>query len=303
MAHHLKKALEVFSQVCDLSEEKRNEVLASLDEAVSLEVQALLREDDEYASTLTGCLESLVECTLTDEIEEDFFRELVTETSSSKSRYHRRGEAGSGSYGTVYEVEDRRLGRTLAMKVLQTNPVASGEATAERRRQFLDEVRITSSLGAHPSVPSIYDMDVDEEGNLFFTMDWVEGEGLHQTLERVRRGEFTWSQNRLLSILLRICETVAFAHGQGVVHLDLKPSNIIVDPQGVVFILDWGVARANEIPTTEEQLRVGGTAQYMAPEQRNGRVDSRSDVYSIGLILYELLRGSPRTGPAHTRQG
>jgi eukaryotic-like serine/threonine-protein kinase len=205
---------------------------------------------------------------------------------------------GAGGMGVVYKAVDSRLGRTAAIKILSTNA-----AGAERARRFVQEAKAASSLN-HPNIVTIYDIDTQEIDGTpvqYIAMEYVAG----QTLDRLI-GPKGLSTRDLLKYAIQIADALAAAHAAGIVHRDLKPSNIIVSPQGVVKILDFGLAKLSESeeadafaetmhgeasPLTEEGT-ILGTVAYMSPEQADGRkVDARSDVFSFGSVLYEMATG------------
>ncbi len=197
---------------------------------------------------------------------------------------------GAGGMGEVYEAEDLRLGRRVALKVLP----ASVAGDAERLARFTKEARALAALN-HPGIVTIYGVD-ECEGERFFTMELVEGRTL---------SESTPSEGiavpRLLEIAIQLADALAAAHEKGLVHRDLKPANVMLTAEGRVKILDFGLARALPLPGGEsgaltlDKTADGallGTLPYMAPEQFAGRsADARSDLYSLGLVLYEMASG------------
>ncbi len=205
-----------------------------------------------------------------------------------------------GGMGEVHRARDRALGRDLAMKILHTH--LSG--TARMRDRFLDEAQITAQL-AHPSIPPIHTLGRLADGRPFFTMKEVHG----RTLAELIADGNELSEQRRLEIFQRVCEAVAYAHARGVIHCDLKPLNIMVGAFGEVLVMDWGVARlvaptsdtaAAEPPVqttasgTTTSWEVAGTPAYMPPEQALGeadRIGPASDVYALGVVLYEILAG------------
>jgi WD40 repeat protein len=226
-------------------------------------------------------------------------------------------EIARGGMGVVYRTRDEVFGRDLALKLGENARIPlGGEATisvGSALRRMLQEAQITAQL-SHPGVIPVHEMGIDREGRLFFTMKLVRGRTLRDVFALVREGREGWTTTRALQVLIRICETVAFAHSKGVIHRDLKPANVMVGAFGEVYVMDWGVAKVVGDPSAEDPLsvvvspvtsaeasepvpltRAGdvvGTPEYMSPEQASGRIDAmdpRTDVYSLGALLYELL--------------
>jgi serine/threonine protein kinase len=202
---------------------------------------------------------------------------------------------GAGGMGEVYRARDIRLDRTVALKVLPQH--LSGNA--ERRQRFEREARIISKLN-HPYICVLHDIG-HEGGTDFLVMEYLEGESL---AERLRRGALPLAE--VLRYAIQIVDGLAKAHQHGVVHRDLKPGNIIITGDGLVKVLDFGLATVRETPAYDEfsatesiapalrteEGRIVGTVAYMSPEQAEGtRVDARSDIFSFGSLLYELVTG------------
>ena len=197
---------------------------------------------------------------------------------------------GEGGMGIVYAARDERLDRTVALKTMSS--VANDEAA---RRRFWREARAAASVN-HPNVCQIYEIGEDA-GELFIAMELLEGEPL---LERLQRGPMSVSQT--VPVGLGILAALSALHARGIVHRDLKPSNVFLTPHGVK-VLDFGLARPELelMSVTETGLtRTGtvmGTPRYMAPEQMTGEsVDTRSDLFAAGAILFEMLAGRPAFG-------
>jgi serine/threonine protein kinase/Tol biopolymer transport system component len=203
---------------------------------------------------------------------------------------------GSGGMGEVYKATDTRLGRAVALKLLSA--VRSSPNDAER---LLREARTASAL-KHPNICTIYDVG-EHEGEPFIVMELLEGSSLQDMLSTGRL-----SLRALLDIGIQIAESLAAAHAAGIVHRDIKPANIFVGPGGRAKILDFGIAQLTEgalcadepnraaIATVSRTLPgfIAGTPAYMSPEQIQGvRVDRRTDLYSLGLVLFEMATGCP----------
>ena len=192
-------------------------------------------------------------------------------------------ELGRGAMGIVYLAEDSVLMRTVALKMIALTGSDSERDTAEAR--FRQEARAAGGI-SHPSIITIY--DVGREGDAaFIAMELVEGRELR---DLIREGELTAS--RAIEIAALVAEALAYAHERGVIHRDIKPGNIMVLADGRVKIMDFGIARLQE-PTVKTQTGVLlGSPQYMSPEQISGQaLDGRADVFSLGVVLYEMLTG------------
>jgi eukaryotic-like serine/threonine-protein kinase len=200
---------------------------------------------------------------------------------SSVPRYRILGLIGTGGMGVVYSGEDTLLGRTVALKFLP--PTLTPNPGAKMR--FLNEARAASALD-HPNICTIYEVGETAEGQLFLAMAYYEGETLKQRLER---GPLPAAE--ALQIALQAAHGLAKAHRHGIVHRDIKPANLMLTSDGVVKILDFGIARLPDQTLSGPLL---GTPGYMSPEQaRFGKVDARSDVWSLGVVLREMLSDVP----------
>ncbi|HET6202748.1 MAG TPA: serine/threonine-protein kinase [Planctomycetota bacterium] len=193
---------------------------------------------------------------------------------------------GAGAMGEVYRARDETLGREVALKVLPS----SFASDPERKERFLREAHLTSLL-SHPNIATVYAAG-EAEGVLFFAMELVRGETLES---RIRPGGL--SREEILDLALPIAEGLAEAHRTGVVHRDLKPANVMIDERGRVKILDFGLSRPSGgldefAPGLTASGSVMGTPYYMSPEQMRGKkVDARSDLFSLGVTLYQLGTG------------
>jgi len=210
------------------------------------------------------------------------------------------GLLGQGGMGSVYRARDPRLDRTVAIKVLLDD--AAGDPS--RRERFLLEARAVAAL-THPNIVTIHSVEEDA-GRIFLTMEYVEGRTLADVIEKSGM-----PLDRLLALAIPLADAVAAAHQKGIVHRDLKPANVMVSTDGRVKVLDFGLAKLREpaspdgdsvtkfspAPVTADGV-ILGTMAYMAPEQAEGRpADHRADVFSIGVILYEMATGRrPFTG-------
>ena len=250
------------------------------------------------------------------------------------ARYEVEGEVARGAMGAILRVWDRDLRRRLAMKVALESASAAPGATARdagRLARFLEEAQVTGQLD-HPGIVPVHELGLDERGRVYFTMKLVQGRDLRAIFELVAAGQEGWSETRALGAVLKACEAVAFAHAKGVIHRDLKPANVMVGELGEVYVMDWGLARVlargeedranlpgpgaagpgggeGGHPSGSDRAHVTregdvvGTPAYMPPEQARGEIDRlgpRSDVYSIGAMLYHLLARRP---PYAAREG
>jgi len=253
--------------------------------------------------------------------------------SEMLGRYEILGSLGVGGMADVMLVRDEKLGRELAAKILHSGQ----EGDPEWMDKFLLEAQITGQL-EHPNIVPVHDLGLTKEGRVYFTMKRVQGENLDQVLVRVKTGASQtpadplrkglpadveaprdWTLPRLLEVLMKCCDAIAFAHSRGVIHRDLKPANIMVGRFGEVQLMDWGLAKmvgsgassrswvklttpaaaaeltGDELELLREphQTQVGvivGTPAYMPPEQASGyQLDELADIYSLGAILYEIL--------------
>jgi len=214
--------------------------------------------------------------------------------SENVSHYRILKKLGAGGMGEVYLAEDTRLGRQVALKFLP----ASYQYDAERRGRFLQEARAASALRS-PNIAAIYDIG-EHDGIMFIAMEYVEGEVLSQRIDRR-----TLPTSDVIDIAIQIADALDEAHTVGIIHRDVKSSNLIVTERGLVKMLDFGLAKMiqsrQSSDSTEPTVAIGGqtafgvvlgTVSYMSPEQALGRdIDQRSDIFSHGVVIYEMLTG------------
>jgi eukaryotic-like serine/threonine-protein kinase len=198
-------------------------------------------------------------------------------------RYRIVKELGKGSMGVVYQAHDPQIDRSVALKVLRPDRVTSETF----RHRFLKEARAVGRL-SHPNIVVVYDIGEDH-GTVYISMEFLEGKPLS---ELVQQEQFTEAE--ALEVGIQVADALDYAHRRGIVHRDIKPSNIIIQPDGQVKITDFGIAHIDD-PEATTQTQAGeilGTPAYMSPEQVLGQqVDGRSDLFSLGVILYELSVG------------
>ena len=190
---------------------------------------------------------------------------------------------GRGGMATVYLAHDRELDRTVAVKVLDERFAADEEVAGRFRREALTAARL-----GHPNVVAVYDTGVDE-GAEYIVMEHVDGEGLDAVLAR----ETTLAPEHVVELAVQACAGLGYAHGQGVVHRDVKPANLLLRPDGLLKVTDFGIARSLDRATTLTQAgTILGTAAYLAPEQARGEeAGPPADVFSLGVVCYQALTG------------
>jgi serine/threonine-protein kinase len=205
-----------------------------------------------------------------------------------RGRYLILGLLGEGAMGHVYRAEDKRLGGFVALKFLS----AQASRDSEALKRLLNEARLARQV-THPNVCRVFDVD-DVDGKTFISMEFVDGETIGSLLHRIGRLPNT----KAVHVAHQICAGLAWAHERGILHRDLKPANIMLDGNGEVRIADFGLAGL-AVDLIREGGRRAGTPAYMAPEVLRGEgVSERSDIYSLGLVLYELFTGVPVYRPS-----
>lgn len=202
-------------------------------------------------------------------------------------------ELGKGAMGVVYEGLDPNIGRRVAIKTARRDVLAASGMMDEMMQRFLREARAAGALN-HPNIITIYDAD-EEDGTAYIAMEFIEGCDLRRLVEQRRRLDL----EEILEIGATVCDALDAAHRKGVVHRDIKPANILLPAEGGLKIADFGIAHVADSNLTQEGALIG-TPHYMSPEQFMGqKVDGRADLFSVGIILYELLTGEkPFTGEA-----
>ena len=272
---------ELFHGAAELPEDKRQSYLNShcgSDDQLKGEVQALLAEDSREGGLLDHDVALVAHRILSD-------GDAPSMPSTQFGPYRIVGVLGQGGMGVVYLAEREDLGSRVAIKVLR-----DAWLSPARRERFQSEQRTLAHLN-HPSIARLYDADTLEDGSPWFVMEYVEGVPLNQYCR-----EHQCSIAERLRLFRAICEAVQYAHQNAVIHRDLKPSNILVKADGSVRLLDFGISKQLEtLDRPIDQTRTGlhlMTPAYASPEQIRGeRVGVQTDVYSLGVILYELLAG------------
>ncbi len=209
-------------------------------------------------------------------------REELTRGATFASRYEIIEELGKGGMGRVYRVEDTKLNQEVALKLIKAE-IAKDRKTIER---FRNELKTARNI-RHKNVCGMYDLG-EERGTHYITMEYVHGEDLKSLIRKM--GQL--SAGQVITIAKQVCDGLAEAHRLGVVHRDLKPQNVMIDTEGSARIMDFGIARSLEAKGITGAGMMIGTPEYMSPEQVEGKeVDQRSDIYSLGVILYEMAAG------------
>jgi CRP-like cAMP-binding protein len=232
------------------------------------------------------------------------------------------GQIAEGGMASVELAVDRTLGRRVALKLMH----AEYQRIPLAVQSFIREAQVTGQLD-HPNIVPVHELAVDADGRLCFTMKLVEGRTLHELLDDLRSGHDRTDARglkisttlehedllRLIDVMLRVFDAVAFAHARGVAHCDLKPANIMVGDFGQVYVMDWGIAKLLPEREQDQRARAGrvrdsllqpadetnmvmGTPAYMSPEQARGarsEIDHRADVFALGAVVFEILTGHP----------
>jgi eukaryotic-like serine/threonine-protein kinase len=201
-------------------------------------------------------------------------------------RYEIVGEVGRGAMGVVYKAVDPVIGRTVAVKTIRLSEAGTGLSRPELLSRFQTEARAAGLL-THPNIVVVYDAG-EEDGLYYITMELVEGKSVQALLDEGQK----FSLPRVLRIMDQTCSALQFAHDRNVVHRDIKPANLMLTPDDTVKVTDFGTAKILQMGTVQQTTHVMGTPSYMSPEQVKGRpVDGRSDIFSLGVMLYEMVTG------------
>src|SRR5262249_12521652 len=208
------------------------------------------------------------------------------ETVTKAGRYEIVGELGRGAMGIVYKAVDPVIGRTVAVKTIRLSEEGTGLSHPELLTRFQTEARAAGLL-THPNIVVVFDAG-EEDGLYYITMELVEGKSLQTLLD----SGHSFPLPRTLRIMEQTCSALQFAHERNVVHRDIKPANLMLAPDDTVKITDFGTAKILQFGTMQQTSHVMGTPSYMSPEQVKGRaVDGRSNIFSLGVMLYEMLTG------------
>jgi serine/threonine protein kinase/Flp pilus assembly protein TadD len=284
-----RETCRLFHELSDLAEPGRSNQLAAIgstDPDLRKAVESLLAADDVVDERLAPLQVGI----------SDVLRRNLTSTSQSAAvdLLHLAGEMVShfriiepiaiGGMGIVYRAEDTRIGREVALKL----PLVAYQYDRTGRERFLREAHTAGTLD-HPNLCTIYEAGESEHGRLYLAMALYGGEPLKARIAR----EGALALGDAIEIARQVAVGLAFAHDAGVIHRDLKPGNIMVLPDGTAKILDFGLAKLADLGETTSGIGAIGTAAYMAPEQVRGqRVDGRADLWSLGVLLHEMLTGA-----------
>jgi tRNA A-37 threonylcarbamoyl transferase component Bud32 len=209
----------------------------------------------------------------------------VTQAKPTLGRYEILEELGRGAMGIVYKGRDPKLGRLTAIKTIRFTDDFDEDQVEKIKEQFYREAEVVAKL-SHPNIVTIYDVGEDLELS-YLAMEYLEGESLEKYAER---GSLL-AIRKCLDVVAQVCDALDYAHGRGIVHRDVKPANIMILKNGLVKVTDFGIARATATSKTRTGV-IKGTPYYMSPEQISGmRVDGRSDIFSLGVVFYQLLSG------------
>ena len=207
-------------------------------------------------------------------------------TLTKAGRYEIQGELGRGAMGVVYKAVDPVIGRTVAVKTLRLSEEGTGLSRPELLNRFQTEARAAGLL-THPNIVVVFDAG-EEDGLYYITMELVEGKSLQALLDAGQ----AFPLARVLRIMEQTCSALQFAHERSIVHRDIKPANLMLTADDTVKVTDFGTAKILQFGTVQQTAHVMGTPSYMSPEQVKGRVvDGRSDIFSLGVMLYEMITG------------
>jgi serine/threonine protein kinase len=197
------------------------------------------------------------------------------------ARYQITEILGKGGMGIVYKAEDGKLKRTVALKFLPPELISNPEA----RDRFMLEAQAAAGL-SHPNICTIY--EIEEEEKFFISMEYVDGETLREAVK-----EASLRRNKALDIAIQVAEGLAEAHKKGIIHRDIKSANVMVTEKGLAKIMDFGLAKVMGGALITKEAKTMGTTAYMSPEQAQGKsLDHRTDIWSLGVVLYEMFSGS-----------
>src|ERR1700736_1202557 len=207
-------------------------------------------------------------------------------TLAKAGRYEIVGEISRGAMGVVYKATDPVIGRAVAVKTIKLSAEGTGLSQQELLARFQTEARAAGLL-THPNIVVLFDAG-EEDGLYYITMELVEGKSVQALID----AGHAFPLPRVLRIMEQTCSALQFAHERNVVHRDIKPANLMLTADDTVKVTDFGTAKILQFGTVQQTAHVMGTPSYMSPEQVKGRaVDGRSDIFSLGVMLYEMVTG------------
>lgn len=279
------KVEALFEEARNLAPEKRKAFLeetCGADTALRREVESLLEAHEEAPNFFVSLAESVLPSVVYGPEKDEAAVDPLNLTGRQVTHYQILEPLGGGGMGIVYRAHDVKLDRPVALKFLLPHSHASEEA----KRRFIREAKAASALD-HSNIATVHEIDETEDGQLFIAMAYYEGETLKQ---KIARGPL--EAEEAVDYAVQMAEGLQRAHQAGIVHRDIKPANVLVTQEGTVKLVDFGLAKAaaqTQLTTAGATL---GTVAYMSPEQVQGRaVDARSDLWALGVVLYEMLTG------------
>jgi tRNA A-37 threonylcarbamoyl transferase component Bud32 len=273
------------AQEAELSQPSPMPVMDSVETADVAQLDAVVKAGMAEVGTTPTPAEKPAQAAPEIAAEETVVVEEVTQSKPTLGRYEILEELGRGAMGIVYKGRDPKLGRLTAIKTIRFTDDFDEEQAVKIQEQFYREAEVVAKL-SHPNIVTIYDVGEDLDLS-YLAMEYLEGE----SLENYARKENLMSIRTSIEVTSQVCDALEYAHARGIVHRDIKPANIMILKNGLVKVTDFGIARA----TASSKTRTGvikGTPYYMSPEQISGmKVDGRSDIFSLGIVFYQLLTG------------
>lgn len=263
---------------------------ANREALIALDLIAKIRPDWRDVTDKARLLEDRIGKLQPEVMVDPKMRELIGDLAIGRYQYMDR--IGSGGMGVVHKVFDIRTQTTVAMKILRDSLSSSSKALD----RFFREARIAASL-KHRNITEIYDFNIsNNNGQSFIVMEYIDGPSMREIIDNQFQNTMSTQLDYITEILyygLQLCDALEATHAKGIIHRDIKPDNIMVNGEGMVKITDFGIVHIEEATFTPSGAMLG-TPRYMSPEQvTGGKVDGRSDIYSVGIVFYEAMAGSP----------